>query len=83
MRLVREELERLLTRRMATALLLDAMGDLDRWGELSDPEGLRYFVEGPVRLALSERLGPVAAAEATTRMSMLLRRMPPPFPPTH
>lgn len=72
MRIVREGLEGLMEPGLATATVLDAMGELERWADLADPVGVEDFVKGPLRLAVRARLGSVAAADVTDRVCQML-----------
>jgi hypothetical protein len=72
MRIVRECLEGVMEPRTATAAILDAMGELGQWGELAEPERFDGFIVGPLRLAVSARLGSLAAADVTDRIEAML-----------
>jgi hypothetical protein len=72
MRVVRECLEGVLEPRVATGTILDAMGELPRWSDLCDDTRLVEFVRGPLRLAVSARVGALAAAEVTDRICATL-----------
>ena len=73
MRIVRECLEGVMEPRTATAAILDAMGELGQWGDLAEPSRFDRFVAGPLRLAVSARLGSLAAGDVTDRIGAMLR----------
>ena len=82
MRIVRECLEGVMEPRSASAAILDAIGELGRWADLADPPRFDAFVGGPLRLAVSARLGSLAAADVSDRIDAMLaivrRREAPP-----